>query len=79
MQLNEAVQLVQKKFMAESQGQTEGPELDAYQDAFDKFPVMMEVATYCWSDQIVQQNYEARKKAMAEQAAAGGAPPQGMA
>lgn len=77
MQLNEAVQLIQKKFMAESQGNSEGPELDEYQEAFDKFPVMMEVATYCWADQIVQQNYEARKKAMAGQA--GGEAPQGMA
>lgn len=81
MQLNDAVQLIQRKFMAESQGKTEGPELDAYQEAFEKFPVMMEVATYCWADQIVQQNYEARRKAMAQQGdqAAGGTPPQGMA
>ena len=67
MQLNEAVQLIQKKFMAEAQGKSEGPELDEYQDAFDRFPVMMEVATYCWADQIVQQNYEARKKMAAQQ------------
>lgn len=78
MQLNEAVQLIQKKFMAEAQGKTEGPELDEYQDAFDRFPVMMEVATYCWADQIVQQNYEARKR-VTQQGAAGGEAPQGMA
>ncbi|MFN3167940.1 MAG: hypothetical protein ACE37H_12850 [Phycisphaeraceae bacterium] len=71
MQLQEAVQLVQAKFMAETQGKMEGPEIDAYHDAFEKFPVLMEVATYCWADQIVQQNYEMRKK-MAEQQGAGG-------
>ncbi|MEM1353702.1 MAG: hypothetical protein AAGC44_09725 [Planctomycetota bacterium] len=78
MQLNEAVQLIQKKFMAEAQGNAEGPELDEYQEAFDKFPVMMEVATYCWADQIVQQNYEARKK-MADQQGGGIEPPLGTA
>jgi len=78
MQLQEAVQLVQAKFIAETQGRSEGPELDAYQDAFERFPVIMEVATYCWADQIVQQNYEMRKK-MTEQQAAGGKSPQGMA
>ena len=80
MQLQEAVQLVQAKFVAETQGKSEGPEIDAYHDAFEKCPVLMEVATYCWADQIVQQNYEMRKK-MAEQGAGGDgeASPQGMA
>jgi len=80
MQLQEAVQLVQAKFLAETQGKTEGPEVDAYHAAFEQWPVVMEVATYCWSDQIVQQNYEMRKK-MAEQQAAGGGdtPPIGTA
>ena len=68
MQLQEAVQLVQQKFVAETQGKTDGPEMDAYTDAFEKFPVMMEVATYCWSDQIVQQNYEQRKQQAIKQA-----------
>lgn len=79
MQLQEAVQLVQAKFIAETQGKMEGPEVDAYHDAFEKFPVVMEVATYCWSDQIVQQNYEMRKQMMEKQAAAGGNPPLGSA
>jgi len=74
MQLQEAVQLVQAKFMAETQGKMEGAEIDAYHDAFEKFPVLMEVATYCWSDQIVQQNYEMRKKAAEQQGGEGGAP-----
>jgi hypothetical protein len=76
MQLQEAVQIVQKKFIAETQDKTEGPELDAYQDAFEKFPVLMEVATYAWADQIVQQNYEARKQqaVQAAQQQAGGSP-----
>ena len=71
MQLQEAVQLVQAKFVAETQGKTEGPEIEAYHDAFEKCPVMMEVATYCWADQIVQQNYEMRKQQMAQQQGAG--------
>ena len=80
MQLQEAVQLVQAKFVAETQAKMEGPEIDAYHDAFEKFPVLMEVATYCWADQIVQQNYEMRKK-MADQQAGGGGegPPLGTA
>lgn len=80
MQLQEAVQLVQAKFVAETQGKTEGPEYDAYYEAIDKFPVMIEVATYCWADQIVQQNYEMRKQQAAAQAGqAGGEAPQGTA
>lgn len=76
MQLQEAVQLVQAKFVAETQDKFEGPEIDAYHEAFEKYPVLMEVATYCWSDQIVQQNYEMRK-AQAAQGGEGGAPPLG--
>lgn len=81
MQLQEAVQLVQAKFVAETQGKSEGPEIDAYHDAFEKCPVIMEVATYCWADQIVQQNYEMRKQqaAAAQGGQPGGAPPQGTA
>ena len=79
MQLQEAVQLVQAKFMAETQGKMEGPEIDAYHDAFEKFPVLMEVATYCWADQIVQQNYEMRKAQAAQAAAGEGDAPQGTA
>lgn len=71
MQLQQAVQLVQAKFVAETQEKSEGPEIDAYHEAFEKYPVLMEVATYCWSDQIVQQNYDMRKKMEEQQAAAG--------
>lgn len=78
MQLQEAVQLVQAKFVAETQEKAEGPEIDAYHAAFEKYPVLMEVATYCWADQIVQQNYEMRKQAAAQQGE-GGTPPQGTA
>lgn len=78
MQLQEAVQLIQAKFVAETQDKSEGPEVDAYHAAFEKYPVIMEVATYCWSDQIVQQNYEMRKQQAAQQGQAGGeAPPLG--
>lgn len=79
MQLQEAVQLVQAKFMAETQGKSEGPEIDAYHESFEKFPVLMEVATYCWADQIVQQNYEMRKKMADQQGPGGEASPQGTA
>ena len=63
MQLNEAVRIVQQKFNAESEGKMDGPELEAYQDAFKRFPVVMEVATHCVADQIIQANYEARRQA----------------
>lgn len=66
MQLNEAVQLVQAKFMAETQGQTEGPAHDTYLDAFDKFPLLMEIAVSAFADNIIQQNYDARKAAAAK-------------
>ncbi|MEM9347474.1 MAG: hypothetical protein AAGB26_12730 [Planctomycetota bacterium] len=80
MQLQEAVQLIQAKFVAETQGKSEGPEIDAYYDAVDKYPVLIEVATYCWADQIVQQNYEMRKQQAAQQAGGSdGAPPLGNA
>lgn len=74
MQLQEAVQLIQAKFVAETQDKHDGPEIDAYHAAFEKYPVIMEVATYCWSDQIVQQNYEMRKQQAAQQAGGDGAP-----
>ena len=74
MQLQEAVQLIQAKFVAETQDKAEGPEIDAYHEAFEKYPVVMEVATYCWADQIVQQNYEMRKAQAAQQAGGEGQP-----
>ena len=83
MQLNEAVRIVQQKFNAEAEDKTEGPELEAYQDAFKRFPVVMEIATHCVADQIIQANHQARHQAMLQQqaaqqqaaaAAAGGAP-----
>lgn len=67
MQLQQAVQLVQAKFVAETQEKSEGQEIDAYHEAFEKYPVLMEVATYCWADQIVQQNYEMRKQQAAQE------------
>ncbi|MGB1124661.1 MAG: hypothetical protein ACPG4Q_05595 [Phycisphaeraceae bacterium] len=80
MQLQEAVQLIQAKFVAETQDKAEGPEIDAYHEAFEKYPVIMEVATYCWADQIVQQNYEMRKQQAAQQTSPGGEnPPLGSA
>lgn len=69
MQLQQAVQLVQAKFAAESQGQTEGQAHDAYHEAFDNFPLVMEIAVSAFADEIIQRNYEARKVAAAKQAA----------
>lgn len=63
MQLQEAIMLVQAKFNAEAQGQTGGEETTKYEDAFDQWPVTMEIATQFFADQIIQQNYEARKAA----------------
>ncbi len=77
MQLPEALQIVQNKFQSEVQGQTEGEAADKYAEAFDQFPVVMEVAAAFFADQIIQQNYEARKQAMAQQGQGGngGTPP----
>ncbi|MEM6553034.1 MAG: hypothetical protein AAF750_13030 [Planctomycetota bacterium] len=66
MQLQQAVQLVQAKFAAESQGQTDGDAHDAYHNAFDQFPLVMEIAVSAFADLIIQQNYEARKTAAAQ-------------
>lgn len=68
MQLNDAVQLVQAKFNAEGQGRADGPELKAWQDAHTQFPVMMDVATQIWADQIIRMNEQAaRQYAMQQQ------------
>jgi hypothetical protein len=56
MQLNDAVNLVKDKFMAEARGETDGPAAEKYHDAFEQFPVMMEVATQVFGVQIIQQN-----------------------
>ncbi|MEM9415458.1 MAG: hypothetical protein AAGA29_08285 [Planctomycetota bacterium] len=81
MQLQQAVEIIKQKFIAETQDKLDGPEFDAYSEAFEKFPVMMEVATYCWADQIVQQNYEARRQQALKQAQeqGGDVTPQGTA
>jgi len=70
MQLQEAIQLVQQKFQAETQGQTEGQAVDAYHDAFEKFPVLMEIATQVLGVQIIQQNIV--RQVQAKQEAEGG-------
>ena len=68
MQLQEAIQIVQAKFMAEAQGKSEGDEADRYQDAFADFPVMMETATQIFSAQIIAQNIEqAQRQAQQQQ------------
>lgn len=68
MQLNDAVQLVQAKFNSEGQGNPNGPELKAWQDAHAQFPVMMDVATQIWADQIIRMNEQAaRQHAMQQQ------------
>jgi len=70
MQLQEAIQLVQQKFQAETQDQTEGQAVDAYHDAFEKYPVLMEIATQVLGVQIIQQNIV--RQVQAKQQAEGG-------
>ncbi|MEM1208397.1 MAG: hypothetical protein AAF586_09030 [Planctomycetota bacterium] len=74
MQLQQAIQLVQQKFAAETQGQTEGPAVEAYHDAFEKFPVLMEIATQVLGVQIIQQNIvrQVQQKQQAEGGKDGG-------
>ena len=62
MQLNDAVQLVQAKFNAEGQDRADGPELAAWQQAHAQFPVMMDVATQIWADQIIRMNEAAARQ-----------------
>jgi hypothetical protein len=70
MQLQEAIQIVQAKFMAEAQGNSEGDEADRYQDAFADFPVMMETATQIFAAQIIAQNLDqAQRQAQSQQQA----------
>ncbi len=71
MTLQEAIQIVGQKFNEEQQGKTDGEAADKYADAFEQYPVVMEVATQFVGDQIIQQHYEARKQAAAAQAAGG--------
>ena len=70
MQLQQAIHLVQQKFAAETQDKTEGPEVDAYHEAFEKYPAMMEIATQVSGVQIIQQNIV--RQVQAKQQAEGG-------
>ncbi|WP_428388591.1 hypothetical protein [Mucisphaera sp.] len=76
MQLQEALNLVQQKFQAESKGETSGEAADKYQAAFADYPVMMEVATHIFGSQIILQNaqQQAARAQQAAQAATTGAP-----
>jgi hypothetical protein len=69
MQLQEAIQIVQAKFMAEAQSKPDGPEADRYQDAFGDYPAMMEVATQIFAAQIIAQNIEQAQRAAQQQQA----------
>jgi hypothetical protein len=78
MHIQEAINLVQAKFVAESQGQTEGEAADKYQAAFSDFPVLMEVATYIFAQGLITQNYQAAiRKAQEEGKAPGPGGPAG--
>ncbi len=69
MVIQEAINLVQAKFMAESKGETEGEVADKYAEAFSNFPVVMEVATYIFAQGLITQNYQAAmQRAQREQA-----------
>lgn len=67
MQLQQAIEIVQQKFMAEAQGQIDGEVADRYADAFGDYPAMMEVATQIFSAQIIAQNIENQQRAAAQQ------------
>ena len=77
MQIQEAINLVQAKFMAESKGETEGESADKYSEAFASFPVMMEVATYIFAQGLITQNYQAamQRAQREQQQKAAAAPP----
>lgn len=76
MQVQEAINLVQAKFMAESKGETEGEAADRYHAAFEEYPVMMEVATIILAQGLITQNYQAAMQ-RAQQQQQGGAPAPG--
>lgn len=72
MHIQEAINLVQAKFVAESQGQTDGEAAEKYQQAFSDFPVLMEVATYIFAQGLITQNYQAALRRAQEQGGKGG-------
>ena len=73
MVIQEAINLVQAKFMAESKGEIEGEAADKYAEAFSNFPVMMETATYIFAQGLITQNYQAAlQRAQREQQQKGG-------
>ncbi len=72
MQLNDAINLVRDKFVAETQGQLEGEAAERYADAFADYPVMMEIATQIFGVQIINQNIQQQ---MAQQQQNPGNPP----
>ena len=76
MELQHAINLVREKFTAESQDQTDGDVVDRYADAFEQYPVLMEVATHIWAQQLIQQNI-ARQLAQRQQQEGGQTPGQG--
>ena len=69
MQLQDAINLVQAKFQAESKDETDSEAVEKYHEAFDQSPVMMEIATQIFGVQIIQQN---AMRQMAAQQAQGG-------
>lgn len=78
MHIQDAINLVQQKFMAESKGETTGEAADKYSDAFSDYPVLMEVATYIFAQGLITQNYQAAmRKAQEDAARQGGAPAPG--
>jgi hypothetical protein len=77
MHIQEAINLVQAKFMAESKGETAGEAADKYQDAFSEFPVLMEVATYIFAQGLITQNYHAALRKAQEEQGKGAGPGSG--
>ena len=78
MQLQNAIDIVQEKFMAEAQGTNDESINKRYFDAFDNCPAMMETATQIWAAQLIAQNIQQQEMAAeaAQQQEAGEAAPQ---
>jgi len=76
MQVNDALNLVREKFTAEAQGLTEGEVANKYQDAFEQYPVTMEVATHIFAVQLIQHNMAQQMQAQQAAGQEGGEAPQ---
>ncbi|WP_432797691.1 hypothetical protein [Poriferisphaera sp. WC338] len=63
MQLQDAINIVRDKFMAEAQGEDNEAVSKAYFEAFENCPAMMETATQIWAAQLIAQNIQQQQAA----------------